>query len=239
MRQVKGIKLEEVVKILFATKIVAHNEYICERLAGTAEAYDKDCAELVTKLHSASLHKALEDICADLEQFLRTLYHEHPPAEQVAADGEETTPKKPKERPRASKRGPRSQVSGKPTSQFVSLLSEGPKRRHREDDTDADMGELPRKNRKGQRARRADWERLYGGEARHLREPPLDHVQASHIPKKEIEQQVKSSKRSKPVEEKKDLHPSWEAKRKQREMLQKAASGDRVNQRIKFTVDDE
>ena len=68
------------------------------------------------------------------------------------------------------------------------------------------------KNRPGQRARREKWERKYGKEANHV--------------KKKLELDLKKSKR--------ESHPSWDAKRKQKEDQAKLLASGKKSVKIIF-----
>lgn len=250
MRRIKAISPADAAKVLFATRVVGHNEYLGEKLKDQAEPYSAELAEQVAQIHGQALTKALAEICADVEDFLRTLYREHPSVEENDI--------KPHERPsaRMKKAGTSNHRSSKGPveSQFVSLLSEGTKcsrPRFAQEDIVDEAEDQPRKNRKGQRARRAEWERLYGTQARHLR-APIQHARKTvelekpRGPKKprESREPKELEERHRPATEKsrcgmtgEKLHPSWEAKRKQKAMLLEAASGHTMNKRIKFADD--
>ncbi|KAG1448329.1 hypothetical protein G6F56_008973 [Rhizopus delemar] len=78
-------------------------------------------------------------------------------------------------------------------------------------------------NRVGQRQRRKKWEELYGRKANHVvagyqKREEKRLANPDYKPKK-IVSPVKSSAPAEPV------HPSWEAKRQQQEMMSKALSG--------------
>ncbi|KND01941.1 hypothetical protein, variant [Spizellomyces punctatus DAOM BR117] len=79
-----------------------------------------------------------------------------------------------------------------------------------ESDYDQPASKKVKKNRQGQRARRAQAEKLYGQRAKHLQN-------ASHPPPNS--KRAPSSTTTQPVKEvpKETLHPSWEAKRKAKE----------------------
>lgn len=67
------------------------------------------------------------------------------------------------------------------------------------------------RNRMGQRARRQQWEKLYGQEARHLqgtRNSPVEKTRASRPPS------TSSSSSSARSDQQSTLHPSWEAKQR-------------------------
>lgn len=78
----------------------------------------------------------------------------------------------------------------------------------------------PRKNRMGQRARRAVWLKKYGSNARHLREEVQGKTQKKlkkREEKKEEGEKVEVSAVPETVKKVRDSHPSWVAKQKQRE----------------------
>ncbi|KAI9505226.1 hypothetical protein BX070DRAFT_221743 [Coemansia spiralis] len=81
------------------------------------------------------------------------------------------------------------------------------------------------KNRKGQRARRQEYERLYGKDANHIRLKQKDKKPKGNPSKQQHEKnkaQHQSRNRAgidKPSISSEQLHPSWEAKRRQKELM--------------------
>lgn len=103
---------------------------------------------------------------------------------------------------------------------------------------------MPKKNRKGQRARRAEWERLYGANARHLQQQDRSNDEEKHVAKrsrlrendgngKTADQRAKLKSPPKPA-----LHPSWEAKRHQIELQKNATKGGPTHTKILFNDED-
>ncbi|CEI96965.1 hypothetical protein RMCBS344292_11108 [Rhizopus microsporus] len=95
-----------------------------------------------------------------------------------------------------------------------------------------------KKNRPGQRQRRKQWEELYGRKANHISEQYKQREEKrlanpNYKPKKKQEKKPEIKKA--PVE---PMHPSWEAKRQQQEMMSKALSG-KVSSNNKIVFDDD
>ncbi|KAI8976938.1 hypothetical protein BDB01DRAFT_802028 [Pilobolus umbonatus] len=90
-------------------------------------------------------------------------------------------------------------------------------------------------NRVGQRTRRKQWEDLYGKEAKHVAEKFNQREEkraAAGIPKKQPKKEVKKAST---VDTSEPVHPSWEAKRIQEEIMSKALSGKlSMNNKIVF-----
>ncbi|MBW0491840.1 hypothetical protein O181_031555 [Austropuccinia psidii MF-1] len=84
--------------------------------------------------------------------------------------------------------------------------------------------ERARKNRRGQRARRAIWEQKYGKSAKHLQKlrerrqsaAPQHRQLPSHLSKSSLQ---KTGSNLEPIGEQRQVHPSWEAKQKQLKAL--------------------
>ncbi|ORE09193.1 hypothetical protein BCV72DRAFT_202203 [Rhizopus microsporus var. microsporus] len=95
-----------------------------------------------------------------------------------------------------------------------------------------------KKNRPGQRQRRKQWEELYGRKANHISEQYKKREEKrlanpDYKPKKKQEKKLEIKKA--PAE---PMHPSWEAKRQQQEMMSKALSG-KVSSNNKIVFDDD
>ncbi|KAL4216107.1 hypothetical protein AB4K20DRAFT_1877342 [Rhizopus microsporus] len=95
-----------------------------------------------------------------------------------------------------------------------------------------------KKNRPGQRQRRKQWEELYGRKANHISKQYKQREEKrlanpNYKPKKKQEKKPEIKKA--PVE---PMHPSWEAKRQQQEMMSKALSG-KVSSNNKIVFDDD
>ncbi|KAL0074070.1 hypothetical protein F4703DRAFT_1893887 [Phycomyces blakesleeanus] len=98
-----------------------------------------------------------------------------------------------------------------------------------------------KKNRPGQRQRRIVWEQMYGKTAKHLAGKRKDN-QKGGKPKAGAKPSI-SAPASKPKDsgflEDDEMHPSWQAKRLQQEMMSKALSGEgSSNKKIVFDTDD-
>jgi hypothetical protein len=142
---------------------------------------------------------------------------------------------------RKSKKAKSSKDSGRPTdSTFLPSLMGG-YISGSESASDVDI-EPPRKNRRGQRARQAIWEKKYKAEAKHLSkpqkatwDPKRGAVEGKRTPWKAgvknpfaataaAEEQRPPPKKRETMEDKPGpLHPSWEAKKKAQEKQQTAA----------------
>ena len=155
--------------------------------------------EMIKLIEGAALNRTLTEITSDLERFLRGLFHENLAKERKPTIDKGST-----------------QVKEQPKD---SHTQERPPKKSRTDETTLDKG-APKRNRKGQQARRIEFEQRYGQDARHLQMPRQE--------------------RPRPIIQQSDekLHPSWEAQRRQRDLLKMATSQRPVNQKIKF-VDDE
>ena len=115
-----------------------------------------------------------------------------------------------------------------------------------EDTRDSLVDEItaPRKNRRGQRARQKIWEKKYGSKAKHVQK---EHERSkSERERLRIEYEQRAAKRAEKqkirdmkerelqekkvqqTEKKQTLHPSWEAKLKQKESLNAKFSGKKI-----------
>ncbi|KAI9890973.1 MAG: hypothetical protein M1814_003474 [Vezdaea aestivalis] len=92
-----------------------------------------------------------------------------------------------------------------------------------ESDLTDDASEGPKKNRKGQIARRREWERKYGADANHLQSQDRSRVERRRRPQTTDDYQGKASKK-----EKVPLHPSWEAAIKAKEQKVATFQGKKV-----------
>ncbi|PJF17347.1 RNA-binding protein 42 [Paramicrosporidium saccamoebae] len=220
MKRIKGVDLVEMAKLLFKHRIVQASEYLVSR---TSEFIETSALEASTMalIEGQALTKTLDGIRQDMELFTRNLYHEHPEKESTL-----------------EKRAGEEEEEGNTTAleEETQLSVERPtkrsKPRTRDQERDRDREEREDKtqtksgNRKGQRARRAEWERLYGQKAKHLHNAQHERRQTGR---------PKGAPGPHALEEK--LHPSWEAQRRQRELQRTIASGKTMNQRIKFSED--
>ncbi|KAI9023790.1 hypothetical protein CLU79DRAFT_118157 [Phycomyces nitens] len=97
-----------------------------------------------------------------------------------------------------------------------------------------------KKNRPGQRQRRIVWEQMYGKTAKHLAGKRKDNQKGG---KPKTGTKPSSAPASKPnnsgLLEDDEMHPSWQAKRLQQEMMSKALSGEgSSNKKIVFDTED-
>lgn len=215
MRVVKRIDLSAATKILFEDQVVKGNDYLTGRMTKFIEttSYDRN---LVKMLDGQALKKALLEISTELETFTRELFHEQIIQEEASSP---STP-------------------AADESQFITSLSEKKRTRmvrEKELEPQPTMT-LASGNRKGQRARRAEWEKLYGRQAKHLQQQQQQRHEGHYRSQQQQPQQQRQQHRLQQHE----LHPSWEAQRRQREILKEATTkGSVTNQRIKFVDDDE
>ncbi|KAF7727229.1 hypothetical protein EC973_007841 [Apophysomyces ossiformis] len=96
-----------------------------------------------------------------------------------------------------------------------------------------------KKNRAGQRQRRKKWEALYGNKAKHLEEEKSKREQQKIM--ELVKKKSKPAAKAKSAEKEQPafMHPSWQAKRQQQEMIAKAMSGQTTNKKIVFDDDDD
>ena len=85
-----------------------------------------------------------------------------------------------------------------------------------------DFEEAPRKNRRGQRARRQIWEQKYGTKANHLKNQKTRRSQVNEY--KPVRQPVEKQA----VVEDKPIHPSWEAAKRAKEQKQAQFQGKKM-----------
>lgn len=259
MKTLKGLNPSEMVKFLFDHEILSCNEYLREKLKDVPllmELSKLDFASVEEIIKGKALEKALKEVVDDLESFIRLLYHE-PISPSVAVTDSKARKGKV---PSLVKKVEPKKLSSDANSQFVTLNQDRDQDQDQDEDKDGGGDDRrPKKkikymereerelvpviphNRKGQRARRAEWEKLYGSQARHLKEPkPLSSKVKSRPPKVPITfatpRRQHSVKESTNVEK---LHPSWEAQRRQREILKASLAKPPINQRIKFSENDE
>jgi hypothetical protein len=205
MKNIKAIDLPEMAKLLFEHKIIASNEYVASFTVGMIE-HSKLDVEMIKLIEGAALEKTLMEITNDLERFLQSLFHKN------LAKEKKPIPEKEFAQIKGQPKNPQTQERPTPNGE------ERPSKKSRIDGTASN--EMPKRNRKGQHARRIEFEQRYGQDARHLQMPR----------QKRVESTVQQS------DEK--LHPSWEAQRKQRDLLKMATSQRPVNQKIKFADDE-
>lgn len=236
-REDKKVKLEESMKVIKAldhvilSKAVFNLQVICanDYLTGKLESFKQECnvdVQSLKLIEANALDKSKKEIISDLEVFVKKLYHELPKVENTEEDGKKKRKWKKKTKPQGVDGG----VDG------VTLASGDEPQQEDNDSHAEDMAvtndEEPRRNRKGQRARRLEWESKYGEEAAHLKRT-RDEDHSTRV-------DVRMSSRPQPVityyDNEDKLHPSWEAKKREREMIKSAAG---QNKRIKFDDDDE
>lgn len=197
MKSTKQIDLTKMSAFMLKSDVLEKSDLVKRRLASHK---DIQALESLPRMDTErnliwgnALEKALSDIRSDLERFIEDTFEER----------------------RAEPKTRKSEEPG-----LKRTASERSKAFNGADDnvSSAEEQEQPqRKNRKGQRARRQEWEQKYGKEAHHLSHEPVTHTSQSPSP-------------SEPK-----LHPSWEAKKKMKEAIVHSAG---MNKKIKFDEDD-
>ncbi|KAG7088452.1 hypothetical protein E1B28_012443 [Marasmius oreades] len=135
--------------------------------------------------------------------------------------------------------------ANKSESTFLPTLSTGFVRGNSSDWSEseargADLG--VKKNRRGQRARRAIWEKKYGSNANHKKKEATElgrkhwtHAEKrATTPKNEPKHEPKHPTTSDPTNSK-PLHPSWEAKKKLKEKMNVSIAPQPPGRKIKFS----
>lgn len=208
MRAAKGLDLARVAATLLHHH-VAKSAYLQGRLDGLLSPPDLEAAVL-QNIQSSTLEKNMTSVLQSLESFVRDLYRDELPAaesvDKAKAVAATVAKIKGTEKRSKTQRVPNAQVQ-----------------KYKEAD--------PPRNRKGQRARRLEWERLYGKAAAHLQKRPTAGGRPGAA--------AKATAATPAATATEKLHPSWEAQRRQRELLKAAASQKPANQRIKFVDDQE
>ncbi|KAJ2663293.1 hypothetical protein IWW48_001395 [Coemansia sp. RSA 1200] len=104
-----------------------------------------------------------------------------------------------------------------------------------EKDFNAIYGINERRNRPGQRARRQKYENMYGNEANHIKlkqkdkkpKQSFNHTNNDNNNRKKSDGPVSREKQKSNTQDEK-LHPSWEAKKKQKEIMEQALNTKRT-----------
>ncbi|KAK9767566.1 hypothetical protein K7432_002539 [Basidiobolus ranarum] len=128
-----------------------------------------------------------------------------------------TKAQKERKKAKAQQKKPEFDADGVPTtSMFMDTLG-GYKSSDPEDYEDEAFDQIygkPKKNRPGQRARKMMWEKLHGNNANHIKAQIEAEKQAAQVAKWRAQQTFGDKPRQRATTEK--LHPSWEAKKKQK-----------------------
>lgn len=228
MKSVKTLNLVSVGAILFAREAGRLQEFADKVTPFIDSPLDGISQEIIQSLEGNALHKALDEIFTDLHNFLRNLYRATPIVT------------KPREGENVARKAHND--NGAPKHAAPSSKGDRMKKPRRTGTpVDGFVPQPERRNRKGQRARRAEYERLYGSQARHLQ----GRVSSERPPKEKIERGDRHFDEARKIHPRdvdmgndKPLHPSWEAKRRQAQAMKVAAQGAPLHKKIKFTDED-
>lgn len=204
MRRIKKVDLPEVVLALLAQEIIDKGPSLIEHkrlLISEKEIASPEGVQSIKLIWGNALEKSLAEARSGLETLISELFLERP-LRLVEKEGKESF------------------------EECRNTIREDSNNDQSEDE-DGPMensSTLCRKNRKGQRARRAEWEQRYGADARHLVKPESLHKSGNYPVAIRVKENAP----------KESLHPSWEAKRKQKEALKINLNNPSANTRIKF-----
>lgn len=224
MRLIKDVDVGKMGQFLLYGRMIPDCEYLAMRIEA-ADAMEDNCDFLMQmktcyeRVKSNALSSSLSAISNEIERFLRTTYHDHPEAESS---------EKVQEGERCS--------AGEEKKHAVRNNI------HKEDDA------KPAKNRMGQRARREQWEKMYGSEARHISDQDKTRSSAKPYQRSgfagvrkpspvvvDLPKRDRSAKSHTPDESK--IHPSWEASRRAKENLKSALANAGTAKRTVFADD--
>lgn len=153
MKLIKAINLEILSKHLLG-EIIEGDDYLKEKIS--TDLFKKETAENISLIRGNALDKNLKLVQIDLAKYVRVLYHEQIISEEELQEMENKKKEK-KERKAAA----------------AAASSAARKRQFCQEDDEDDIL-TSGGNRKGQRARRLEWEKKYGGSAKHLKDPSMD-----------------------------------------------------------------
>jgi hypothetical protein len=179
----------------------------------------------VQKLLTGAFLSEIQKITHDLEVFLISLYRIAPQNDEAPSNASSTT--------------------NKSIRRYEFYRNDSQEKRKIKTLIPKEADEQP-KNRKGQRARRAEWEQLYGEKAKHLtketikiqKNPENNKDQLSNLGRDRFKKVYagnslsKSSQSESTLQE--SLHPSWVAQKRLKDIQSQAISSKNVNKRIKF-----
>lgn len=241
MKLIKAINLEILSKHLLG-EMIEGDDYLREKIS--SDIFKKETAENISLIRGNALDKNLKLVQIDLAKYMRVLYHDQIVSEEELQE-KENKKKEKKERKAAA------------------AAASSRKRQFCQEDDDDDIM-TSGGNRKGQRARRLEWEKKYGGSAKHLKDPSMDKSSIrrykNDIPqnpnplgrRRDVggsscgagsgvfyksyapEMEISASPISSTAKNNNAVHPSWEAQRRKREMERISIDSAPANHRITF-----
>lgn len=185
--------------------------------------------EAVKILETASIRSEQDRICKDAKAFVAKLFHEDDTKDKKAeavvvekSENEADDEKRPEQNFFMA-----SLNAGNSDSEDDHPVRTKGKRKNNDYDDD---GIPKKKNRLGQRARRAMWEQQYGDKAKHIKRAKDEKKKAGPArksnPNRPVFEDNSVVKRALPkkTESTESLHPSWAAKKAQKERLASASA---------------
>lgn len=225
MKDIKALNPVSVSTTLFVREAGRLQEFADKVAPFHDTLSDNIVQEKLRILEGNALRKALYEIFTDLQNFLRNLYRSTPIVTEPRKD---------------ENVGQEKSQGDDGTAEYAVSTSNG-ERRRKPNRLGAPLGEFTpqpeQRNRKGQRARRAEWERMYGSQAKHLQ----GKESVERNPRESIERSRRDADKARKIQSRdaetgkaKPLHPSWEAKRRQAQALKVAAQSAPLHKKIKF-----
>ena len=233
LKKTRTLDLTTVAQYLFVEQVVKKNEYLGSKISVSGE-WKEDLMSVISLILGNSLRKSLDEISFGLVAFVKKLYHEEP--KNAEGTGNKKVGLKEQEDVDYSSKDIIA------SNKTAAVIKHRVKRHEFRNGNTAE-----RKNRKGQRARRAEWEKKYGSQARHLQSNAscsnlASDIRDNHHTRKsspEVKLPKKKDKVKDGQKESGKLHPSWEARKQQAALRRALIAQPAQHKKITFSTNDD